>query len=293
MKTKKIKCWIEAMRLRTLPVSVAGVFMAWAFALLTGSMRPAPALLCLAFAVLAQIASNFANEYYDYRDGLDKPGREGPRRGVTEGDISPRAMKTATFVTLGIACCIGMSLIAWGGWWLLLFGILIALGVVAYSAGPWPLSRHGLGEVAVVFFFGIIPVCLGFYVITGITWLPEVGLASVSVGLMGANVLIVNNYRDRDADALVGKRTMAGRFGLPVMAALYLVDGYVAVALMVTLWAALPVWTWLIPAAYLVFHTMIYWRLASRRGRSLNPLLGMTSMLMCAYSLALLAVAAL
>lgn len=281
------------MRLRTLPVSVAGVFMAWAFALLTGSMRPAPALLCLAFAVLAQIASNFANEYYDYRDGLDKPGREGPRRGVTEGDISPRAMKRATFVTLGIACCIGLSLIAWGGWWLLLFGILIALGVVAYSAGPWPLSRHGLGEVAVVFFFGIIPVCLGFFVITGITWLPEVGLASVSVGLMGANVLIVNNYRDRDADALVGKRTMAVRFGLPVMAALYLVDGYVAVALMVTLWAALPVWTWLIPAAYLVFHTMIYWRLASRHGRSLNPLLGMTAMLMCAYSLALLAVAAL
>lgn len=292
MKIKIVRCWIEAMRLRTLPVSVAGVFTAWAFALLTGFMRWTPALLCLAFAVLAQIASNFANEYYDYRDGLDRPGREGPRRGVTEGDITPRAMKTATFATLGAACCIGLSLIVWGGWLLLPAGILIAVGVVAYSAGPWPLSRHGLGELAVVFFFGIIPVCLGFYVITGIPWLTEVGLASVSMGLMGANVLIVNNYRDRDADAAVGKRTLAVRVGRPAMAALYLVDGYVAVALMVTLWAALPPLTWLIPAVWLVLHTMVYWRLAVRTGRALNPLLGVTAMLMLAYALAFLAVAA-
>ena len=291
MKAKMIKVWIEAMRLRTLPVSVAGVFVAWAFAILAGRMRWAPALLCLAFAVLAQIASNFANEYYDFRDGLDRPGREGPRRGVTEGDVSPRAMLTATFATLAAACCVGLSLVAWGGWWLIAAGIVIALGVVAYSAGPWPLSRHGLGEIAVVFFFGIIPVCLGFYVISGIRWADEVGLASVATGLMGANVLIVNNYRDRDADALVGKRTLAVRFGHSAMSALYLINGYMAVALCVTVWAAMPLAALIVPLAYIAIHTILYWRITARRGRALNPYLGITAILMLSYWLAFLLLA--
>ena len=114
-----VKAWIEAMRLRTLPVSVAGVITAIGFNILNGTFVAAPAILCLVFAVLAQIASNFGNEYYDYRDGLDRVGRDGPRRGVTEGDISPRAMLMATYVTLGVACCIGLSLVWWGGWWLI------------------------------------------------------------------------------------------------------------------------------------------------------------------------------
>ena len=96
---RTIKCWIEAMRLRTLPVSVAGVITAIGYARLHDCFRWTPAILCLAFAVLAQIASNFANEYYDFKGGLDRPGREGPRRGVTEGDITPRAMLAATYLT--------------------------------------------------------------------------------------------------------------------------------------------------------------------------------------------------
>ena len=98
---KSIKYWIEAMRLRTLPVSVAGVVAACGYALLDGTFRAAPAAICLTFAVLAQIASNFANEYYDYTAGLDRAGREGPRRGVTEGDITPQAMLRATYAALG------------------------------------------------------------------------------------------------------------------------------------------------------------------------------------------------
>lgn len=109
-----LKAWIEAMRLRTLPVSIAGVLTAVAYAILDGCFMWMPALLCFIFALLAQIASNFANEYYDFKGGLDRVGREGPRRGVTEGDITPRAMKTATYLTLGIACAIGCSLILWG-----------------------------------------------------------------------------------------------------------------------------------------------------------------------------------
>lgn len=284
----KISCWIEAMRLRTLPVSVAGVIAATALAVLTGHVRWTPVALCLAFAVLAQIASNFANEYYDYRDGLDRPGREGPRRGVTEGDITPRAMKAATFVTLALACCVGLSLVVWGGWWLVAVGVAVALGVVAYSAGPWPLSRIGLGEVAVIAFFGLVPVNFTYYLATGTLWQPMVMLTSVSVGLMGANVLVVNNFRDRDDDAAVGKRTLAVRFGLNAMRWLYAFNGLAAMVLMTPLWSALGLWSWLIPAIYFELHMMIWMRLVPGGGRRLNPLLGMTAMLMLAFAVALL-----
>ena len=92
-----MKPWIEAMRLRTLPVSVAGVLGGTACAISRHGFSLVPMLICLVFAVVAQIASNFANEYYDFKNGLDRKGREGYRRGVTEGDIAPAAMKRATY----------------------------------------------------------------------------------------------------------------------------------------------------------------------------------------------------
>lgn len=285
-----IKHWIEAMRLRTLPVSLAGVVMAWGFNLLHNNFNITPAILCLLFALLAQIASNFANEYYDFKSGLDRKGRDGHRRGVTEGDITPDAMKFATYGTLALACVIGCSLIYFGGWWLLPIGIVIALGAMAYSAGPYPLSRHGLGEVAVLFFFGIIPVTLTYYV-QSLEWDLDVLLASIAVGLMGANVLIVNNYRDYDDDRSVGKNTLAVIFGRNTVANLYLLNGYIAVALMIGTWISLPLWTWAIPVLYLVAHTSIWWQLGIRTGSRLNPLLGMTAMAMCFYSVAFAIVA--
>lgn len=286
-----IKCWIEAMRLRTLPVSLAGVIMAWGFCFLYDNFNLIPAILCLLFALLAQIASNFANEYYDFKSGLDRKGREGPRRGVTEGDITPQAMKFATFGTLALACVIGCSLIYYGGWWLFPIGIFIALGVMAYSTGPYPLSHHGLGEVAVLFFFGIIPVTLTYYV-QSLQWSLDVLLASISIGLMGANVLIVNNYRDHDDDKEVGKRTLAVIFGRSAVSNLYLFNGYIAIALMGVTWMSMPIWAWAIPILYLIAHTAIWWQLGIRTGARLNPLLGMTAMAMAAYSLAFATIAA-
>lgn len=286
-----IKHWIEAMRLRTLPVSLAGVIMAWGFCFLYDNFNLIPAILCLLFALLAQIASNFANEYYDFKSGLDRKGREGPRRGVTEGDITPQAMKFATFGTLALACVIGCSLIYYGGWWLLPIGIFIALGVMAYSTGPYPLSHHGLGEVAVLFFFGIIPVTLTYYV-QSLQWSLDVLLASISIGLMGANVLIVNNYRDHDDDKEVGKRTLAVIFGRSAVSNLYLFNGYIAVALMGVTWMSMPIWAWAIPILYLIAHTAIWWQLSIRTGARLNPLLGMTAMSMAAYSLSFATIAA-
>lgn len=277
-----MKEWIEAMRLRTLPVSVAGVIMALGYGVLDGGFNLAVWVLCLLFAVLAQIASNFANEYYDYRDGLDKPGREGPRRGVTEGDITPGAMLRATYITLGVACAVGLSLLAWGPWWLIPVGAAIGLGVLAYSTGPYPLSRHGLGEVAVMLFFGVVPVNLTCFVMSG-GWSVDVLLGSLSAGLMGANVLLVNNYRDAPDDAAVGKRTLAVIFGRKVASILYLSNGYLAVALMLGVWMRLPAWVLIIPGAYLVAHTAMWLRMRRSEGAALNPMLGGTAMLMLLY----------
>ena len=278
-----IKCWIEAMRLRTLPVSLAGVITAIGYNVLDGTFLALPAVLCLVFAVLAQIASNFANEYYDYRDGLDRPGREGPRRGVTEGDISPLAMKRATFAVLGAACAVGCSLIIWGGWWLLLAGVMIAAGAMAYSAGPYPLSRHGFGEVAVFFFFGIIPVNLTYYVQAG-AFDTDVFWGSVAVGLMGANVLIVNNYRDADDDQSVGKNTIAVIFGRRTASFVYLFDGLVAFCIIMSQLSHAQG----IPIVYVLLHILLWNFLRSHKGAALNPLLGMTAVLMLAYSIAFL-----
>lgn len=286
MTKKKIKCWIEAMRLRTLPVSVAGVFMACGCAAANNTFRLLPAALCLLFAILAQISSNFANEYYDFADGLDKKGREGPRRGVTEGDISPRAMLAATYIVLGLACTVGLSLLLFGGWWLIPAGIFIALGVVAYSAGPYPLSRHGLGEVAVILFFGLIPVCCT-YVLQGGQFGWPIAMAGLSAGLMGANVLIINNYRDIDDDKAVGKKTLAVIFGRKSMRWIYRCNALAAALLM---------WEWyrmvsetaaiIIAAVYCVIAFSIADQMKRRKGRQLNPLLGATSMTMFAFSLA-------
>lgn len=276
------KVWIEAMRLRTLPVSVAGVVMAIGYGIADGSFRIIPATLCLIFAILAQIASNFANEYYDFRDGLDRPGREGPRRGVTEGDITPAAMKRATFITLGLACLTGLGLVCYGGWWLIAAGIAIGAGALAYSTGPYPLSRHGLGELAVIFFFGIIPVNLTYYV-QALSWSPAVLLGSVATGLMGANVLMVNNYRDTDDDRAVGKHTLAVLWGRHTVAWLYLLSGWIAALLMAPQWITMSYGVG-IPLFYIAGHTWLWTQLRHRHGAAINPLLGATAMLMLVYA---------
>lgn len=279
---KKLGTWIEAMRLRTLPVSVSGVVAACGYSIMGGCFHQLPALLCLVFAILAQISSNFANEYYDYEAGLDKPGRVGPRRGVTEGDITPRAMKHATFITLALACALGCSLIYWGGWWLIAVGLAIALGVLAYSTGPYPLSHHALGEVAVIFFFGIIPVNFTFYLQSGY-FDPSVAVGSVAVGLLGSNILLVNNYRDKEDDESVGKKTFAVRFGRTAASTWYLLNGFLAVVLMLPAWLVLsPVW-FVVPTVFIMLHTFLWFRLCRLRGTALNPMLGLTAIGMLFY----------
>lgn len=281
-----IKSWIEAMRLRTLPVSVSGVIVGTACTVLLDSFKVVPALLCLIFAVLAQVASNFGNEYYDFKNGIDKKGRAGFRRGVTEGEITPKSMKRATFVTLAMAAVVGCAMLFYGPWWLVIVGVLIMLFALAYSAGPYPLSHHGLGDVAVIIFFGIVPVTLTSFLQTGSWECLGIALpASVAVGLLAANVLVVNNYRDMEDDAAVGKRTTAVIFGRKAMSHAYLLSGIVGMAIMSPVWAVLPLWTLVIPVVYLILHFRTWQALLQARGAELNPLLGRTAINLLLFSL--------
>ena len=281
-----IRHWIEAMRLRTLPVSVAGVIAGTGCAILTDSFKAIPALLCLTFAILAQIAANFGNEYYDFKNGIDRKGRAGFRRGVTEGEISPKAMKAATFITLGIAAAVGCAMLIYGPWWLMIAGILIMCFALAYSAGPYPLSHHGLGDIAVIIFFGIVPVVLTWYLQTSSWDSADIAIeTSVAIGLLAANVLVVNNYRDMEDDAAVGKRTTVVIFGRKVMSAAYLLSGFIGMSVMIPVWLGMPVWVFAVPLIYLALHVKTWYSLRQSAGAAINPLLGRTAMNLLVFAL--------
>ena len=284
-----IKKWIEAMRLRTLPVSLSGVVAGCGCASFYGKFSVIPAVLCLLFALFAQIASNFANEYFDFKNGLDKKGREGFRRGVTEGDISPGAMKVATFVSLGIACIFGLLMLFYGGWWLILIGIAVVVFALAYSTGPYPLSHHGLGDIAVIIFFGIIPVTLTCFLQMGDWTGLNVSLpVSTAIGLLAANVLVVNNYRDMDDDKAVNKHTTVVIFGRKIMSYAYLSAGLIAMLILFPIWGRLP-WQMTVGVVlvYLIPHIGLWRNLTSKRGAQLNPILGKTAMLLLLFTTAL------
>ncbi len=281
-----IRNWIEAMRLRTLPVSVAGVIAGTACAIILDSFKPAPAIACLVFAALAQIAANFGNEYYDYKNGIDRKGRAGFRRGVTEGEIASKSMKMATYSVLALAAAVGCTMLLYGPWWLIIVGVLIMIFALAYSAGPYPLSHHGLGDVAVVIFFGIIPVTFTCFLQTG-SWegMDIIIPASLAVGLLAANVLVVNNYRDMEDDAAVGKRTTVVIFGRRFMSLAYLLSGIAGMAVMIPVWTRLPLWALTVPVVYITLHLNVWLKLRQTTGAALNPLLGRTAVNLLVFSL--------
>ena len=286
-----IRHWIEAMRLRTLPVSVAGVIAGTGCAVMLDSFKAAPALACLVFAILAQIAANFGNEYYDYKNGIDRKGRAGFRRGVTEGEIDPGSMKMATYSVLALAATVGCTMLLYGPWWLIFVGILIMIFALAYSAGPYPLSHHGLGDVAVVVFFGIIPVTFTCFLQTG-NWegMGVIIPTSLAVGLLAANVLVVNNYRDMEDDAAVGKRTTVVIFGRRFMSMAYLLSGIAGMAAMIPVWTRLPLWALAVTVVYIVLHFMVWLQLRQATESALNPLLGRTAVNLLVFSLLFLCV---
>lgn len=295
---KQIKIWLEAIRLRTLPVSVSGVLIAVGLAKFNGAFRLVPSLLCVTFAVLAQIVSNLANEYFDFKAGTDKKGRVGPRRGVTEGDFSPATLKRAIVGTLVATCAVGLSMLAvvdpgegYANWLLLVgVGVMVAVMAFAYSAGPYPLSYHALGEVAVMAFYGLVPVIFSYYVVAG-DFHPYAVIAGIAIGLMGVNVLLVNNYRDVDDDREAGKRTSVVVAGRTLAAFAYLLNGLLALSVLGVLWLRLWMewgwWTMLPPAIYMALHLTSWHRLKQRTGAALNPILGATARNMLIFTILL------
>lgn len=204
--------WIEAARPRTLPAALAPVLVGTALAAHEGVVKPIAAALCLLFALLSQIAANFGNDYFDFVKGADNASRVGPRRAVASGLVAPAVMKRATIGVCIAAFCIGLGLLPYGGWPLLAIGIASLASAIAYTGGPYPLGYHGLGDVFVFVFFGLVAVCATVYVQVGNVSMSSI-LTGAAVGALATNILIVNNYRDADTDRAAGKRTLVVRFG--------------------------------------------------------------------------------
>ena len=272
-----VKDWISAARPRTLPASASPVIAASAYAFYAGTFRWVPAVLCLLFALLAQVASNMANDYFDYVKGIDKAGRVGPRRAVASGDITPRAMLMGTFCVLGVACAVGLGLVFFADWQLIPIGMIIALFALAYTAGPYPLAYHGLGDVTVFLFFGLVAVNMTYYV-QALQFDADVFLLSIAMGLLSINILLVNNYRDMEEDAAANKRTTVVLFGRRFALWWYFVNGLVAVLLLFPCLADFGIAYIFLPAiVYLFLHIKTGLAIKQRVGEALNPLLGATA----------------
>ena len=208
----RLHYWIEAARPKTLPAAVAPVLAGTALAANQGNFRWLPALLCMLFALLIQIATNFANDYFDYRKGTDNEMRKGPKRAVAQGWISPRAMMSATVITLSAAFITGINLVPYGGYGLIVVGVLSIAFAILYTGGPWPLAYLGLGDLFVLIFFGWIAVMFTYFVQAGEhSWLAF--LLGTAIGCLSVNLLLINNYRDYDNDKVSGKNTIVVKFG--------------------------------------------------------------------------------
>ena len=208
------RIWFAAARPRTLPAAVAPVLVGSALAAHDGGFNASAALLCLAFALLIQIGTNFANDYYDFMRGADTVHRVGPTRAVAAGLVAPRTMHRAMVLVFSLATIAGLGLLAHGGPWLLAVGVASIACGIGYTGGPYPLGYHGLGDLFVFLFFGLVAVTTTYAVEAGhpsAATLP----AAAAVGLLAANILLVNNYRDLETDAAAGKRTLVVRWGRP------------------------------------------------------------------------------
>ena len=205
----RLAVWIGAARPRTLSMALAPVFVggcfAWAFAGRVNVLALAVAALS---AICIQIATNLFNDAGDFERGGDGPGRFGPPRAAASGLLTPREIKRAAFGFFAVAVLGGLYLIAVGGWPILCLGVLSLLSGWAYASGPAPISYSPLGEIFVIAFFGLGAVGGTYWLCAG-ALAPEPLFAGLALGLFAAAVLMVNNFRDADADARVGRRTLA------------------------------------------------------------------------------------
>lgn len=284
--------WLSTLRVRTLPAAAVPVLMGAALAWRVEAFAALPALAALVGALLIQIGTNLANDYYDHVKGADTPDRAGPARASATGALAPLAVRNAAFATFGLAALVGSYLIWVGGAPILIIGIAAIASGILYTAGPKPLAYVGLGDLFVFVFFGPVAVMGTIYVQApdrfaepGV-WMPGL-FWGMAVGALATAILVVNNLRDRPTDERAGKRTLAVRFGDRFARIEYVVALAGAYALSLLAFARHADWTQILPLASLPLAFMVTRTVLTDHPdrAALNPALGGTARLLLVYGL--------
>ena len=285
IKLNSTKAWVLAARPKTLSGAAVPVMIALALAyadLDDGAFKLIPACLCMLFAFTMQINANFINDYFDFKKGTDDELRLGPKRACAQGWVSMRAMRIAIVLTTAVACVIGLPLIVYGGWLMVAVGVLCVIFCFLYTTH---LSYLGLGDILVLVFFGLIPVCATYYLQTHTVTL-ECLLASIACGLVIDTLLIVNNYRDRDNDRRTGKMTLVVRIGVKRTERLYWGLGAAACLIGGVYLVSGKYLAFVLPIIYLALHTVTWRKMKTiNRGFQLNQILGENARNMFIYGI--------
>ena len=275
-----MSAWVLACRPQTLPAAAVPVVVGSACAHAAGSLRLGPALAALAGALLLQIGANLANDVYDAEKGADGADRLGPTRAVASGLLSASAVRRAMALVFVAALGVGVYLTWVAGPAIVVLGLAAIASAIAYTGGPFPLGYHGLGDVFVMLFFGLVAVAGTVFVqagtVTTLAW-----AAAVPVGALATAILVVNNLRDRTTDVRAGKRTLAVRFGRRFAIAEYAGLLLAAYAVPVAL-VGRGVWM-LLPLVTLPFGIALLRAIAGEDGRALNVRLPQPARLLAAH----------
>ncbi len=208
----KFDSWVIASRPKTLFAAIVPVFVGSGVAISEGIFVPVYSIVALICSILIQIGTNYTNDLYDFTKGADNEKRKGPRRVLASGLITVNEMKIAIVVTFLISFLLGLYLVYAAGWVILVVGIISILAGIAYTAGPFPLAYNGLGDIFVFGFFGVIGTVFTYYLHSHHVNFVSL-LASVPVGSLVTNILVVNNYRDIEEDRAANKFTLAVKMG--------------------------------------------------------------------------------
>ncbi len=282
----KIYPWWLAIRPKTLAAAIAPVMMGTVMAFRDGEEHLPSAVLALAGALLIQMGTNLANDYYDFIKGTDQQDRIGPLRVTQAGLIAPFKVKMAFILCYFLAAVCSLYLIWRGGWPILGIGVASIFFGILYTAGPCPFGHLGLGEIFVLIFFGPVAVA-GTYYVQSLEINPAVVIAGLGPGLISAAILAVNNLRDLETDRRANKKTLAVRFGRSFAVAEYLLFLQLAAMVPTMVYlitddypyslAAVTISLWAIPASMTV--------LTKTDGPSLNNALALTGKLLLVYTL--------
>lgn len=208
----KFDAWILASRPKTLLAALVPVIIGTSIAIYSGKENFFAALIALICAVLIQVGTNFVNDLYDFLSGADNEERKGPVRVLASNLITTNEMKTAIIIVFIVTFILGLYLVHISTYITLLIGLLSIFAGIAYTAGPYPLAYNGLGDVFVFLFFGVIGT-VGTYYVQAVEVTPLAFWASIPVGALITNILVVNNYRDIEEDRTVGKNTLSVKMG--------------------------------------------------------------------------------